>query len=513
MKRIISVLAVIVILTLAVSVPAFADSSTIALSKSKVTVGSNVTVTLRYNAGYKMYAIDLSLNYNSSVLQYVSGGTNNGSTVKIVEVLSGETSKSFSVTFKAIAEGSGSLQLSASASGDSKGSASAGATVTVNAVQPSSNANLGSLTLSEGALSPAFSASTTKYTASVKYPVEKITISANAAVGDSTVSGAGTFDLKVGDNSRILTVTAASGAKKTYTVTVKRMSEEETAAAEQDERDRNPYLIVINGADRLLVPDLSAMPAFYGYTLSNVERKGAQIGAFNDNAEKYQLFWSTDPNGADGAFFSRDEQDNFTRVKYIQTGDRIYIIEPFKEDINVDARFVPTEYEVNGEKISCYKYSDESLSDFYVFYCYINGKSDYYMLDTAENTVQREPTFVSQNIVVQSEAPASLIERFNQLNTQAKIILLLLLFAAVLVLVLVVLLIIKAASGKKEKPKSDDDIIPDINFNETQINYAEYENTDSDVMLPIQQPIVNFESPQDKKNPDLDEFLDSEEDF
>ena len=530
MKKIVSVLAVIVLLLAAVSVPVFADSATIALSKSKVTIGSNVTVTLKYNAGYKMYGIDLSLTYNSSVLQYVSGGTNNGSTVKIVEALSGETSKSFSVTFKAIAAGGGSLSLSGAASGEGKGTASAGATVTVEAVQPSSNANLGSISLSEGTLSPAFSANTTKYTATVKYPVEKITISANAAVGDSTVSGAGTFNLEVGDNSKTLTVTAASGAKKTYTVTVKRMTAEETAAAEQDERDRNPYLIVVDGADRLLVSDLSAMPAFYGYTLSSAERKGAQIGVFSDNAGKYQLFWATDQNGENGAFYSRDDEDNFTRVKYILTGDRIYIIEPFESDINVSGQFTPAKYEIGGERTDCYRYSDSKFDDFYVFYCYINGKSDYYMFDAAENTVQREPTFISNEVAVQNDTPAGLIEKFNKLNTQAKIILLLISLAAILILVLVVLLIVKAVTGKRDDAENDDTLIPDMNFGGAQPDYSGYATQTADVMLPTEQTAENFDLPADTKtetepetagdngeildeNLDTDEFLDAEDDF
>lgn len=511
MKRLVCILAAVVFLITVISVPAFADSATIALSKSKVTVGSNVTVTLRYNAGYKMYGINLTLNYNSSVLSHVSGGTNSGSTVKIVEALSGETSKSFSITFKAIAAGSGSLSLSGEASGDSNGKATAGATVTVETQQPSSNANLGSISLSAGTLSPAFSANTTKYSATVRYSVDKVTISANAAMGDSTVSGAGTFNLEVGDNSKTITVTAASGAKKTYTVTIKRMTEEETAAADKEERDRNPYLIVVDGVDRLLVSDLSAMPAFYGYTLSSVERKGAQIGVFSDNAGKYQLFWSTDQNGEDGAFYIRDDGDNFTRVKYIKTGDKIYIVEPFEKDINVSEKFTPAKYEIGGESTECYKYADEKFDGFYVFYCYINGKSDYYTLDTAENTMQRLPAFISDDVAVQSNSSTGLIDKFNQLNTQAKIILLLLVLAAVLILVLVLLLIVKAATGRKDGSKNDDTLIPDIDFNDIQPDYNDNEVQTADVMLPIEQPAVDLDSTADAA-PDADPQTDEDDD-
>lgn len=445
MKRIAVILSALMLFIAVLSVPAYADSATIALSKSSVTVGSNVTVTIRYNASYGMYAIDGTLTYNSSVLQYVSGGTNSGSTVKIVEALSGEKSKSASIVFKAIAAGAGSLSFSGKASGEGDGSASAGATVNVTATQPSKNANLASINLSDGQLSPAFKAGTTSYSASVKYTTEKISISANAAVGDSTVAGLGTFDLKVGDNSFALTVTAASGAKKTYTIKIKRMTEEETAAAIEDERKNNPHLIVVDGADYFLSEDLSNIGNIAGYTLSSVERKGANIGVFTDNNGKYTLYWATDENGENGAFYTSDEQDNFTRLNYIKIGEKLYIIEPFDSGINVSSQFVADKYDMGGISIDCYKYSDESLSDFYLFNCYIDGKNDYYMFDSLENTIQREPTFILAEQAVSNNTSANLWDKFNALNLQAKIVLILLSVAALLVFVLIVLLIIRAA--------------------------------------------------------------------
>ena len=428
MKKFICILAIITLVICAVSMPVSADSATIALSKSNVTPGSNVTVTITYKASFAMYAIDISLKYNSSVLQYVSGGGNNtGSTVKIVEGLSGEKSKSFKVVFKAIAAGSGSLSLTATASGEGDGSASAGATVTVAAAVPSSNANLGSLEVSGVTLTPEFKPATTDYNAEVKFNVDKITISANAAVGDSTVTGAGTFDLKVGNNSNIITVTAASGAKKTYTVNIKRMTEEETAAALAEERKNSPYLFIDdNGDDRFLVPDLSGMASYSGYTVKTVERKGAQVSYFADDAGSYSLFWATDENGDDGAFYNnlsfytgRNDVEAFKRVNCLKSGDRLYIIKPFAADVKPGNQFVKSDYKINGEEVECYKYKDESLSGFYVFYCYCGGKSDYYMLDTLQGTVQREPTFLIDINTTSNDAFA----RISRLSTQGKIVL------------------------------------------------------------------------------------------
>lgn len=522
MKKIICIIAAVLLIACAASVPAFADSATISLSKSNVTVGSNVTVTLGYNAGFAMYGIDISLTYNSAVLQYVSGGTNSGSTVKIVETLSGETSKRFSVTFKAIAAGAGSLKLSAKASGSGDGTASAGATVNVTTPQPSSNANLGSIKLSEGTLSPAFKQGTTSYTAAVKYQTEKISISANAAVGDSTVSGAGTYDLKVGDNSFNLTVTAASGDKKTYTVVVKRMTEEETAAAIKAERDNNPNLIEVDGADRFLKSDLSALGSFEGYTVSTVQRKGADISVLSDNKGKYKLFWATDAEGENGAFYTADESDKFTRVNYINLNNRLYIIEPFDNVLNVNPDFTAGEYDLNGTKVKCYKYKDDELNDFYVFNCYVGGKNGYYKFDAAENTIQREPQFLAKKVeAAVEEKDSGILDKFNSLSVQAKIVLGLLSLAAVLVIVLVVLFIVRAANSKKHSGKKAANDIMDFDLafggdaEQDPTNPAEIEqeaavdiNENTDVSPETDEALnFDFEDVPDDKS-DESEFLD-----
>lgn len=460
MKRIVCALLAILFTLCFLSFPAFADSATIALSKANVTVGTNVTVTVKYNAGYEMYGIDGTLTYNNTVLKYVSGGSNNsGSTVKIVEGLNGEKSVTYSIVFKTIAAGSGSLAFSSTASGKGNGSAKAGASVTVTEVKPSTNNNLGSLKLSDGVLTPEFKAATVNYTASVKNAVDKITISANAAVGDSTVAGVGTFELKVGDNTRAITVTAASGDKKTYTITIKRMTEEETAEAEKAEREANPYLFVDNGADRFVVPDLTNMTVFDGFAIASLEHKGAQLSYLSDKSGKYNLFWATDKDGANGTFYNRTADGEYEKINYIKTEKRIYIIEPFEDGISVNGQYKKSKQKINGENVACYKYTDEKLADFCVFKCYINGSSDYYTYDAYQNTVQRAPNFLADKEAMAEES-GSILDKFNRLNIQAKILLLLLTLAGLLVFLLIILLIVKAVKGGRSNIEEDmpDDI-------------------------------------------------------
>jgi hypothetical protein len=88
----------------------------------------------------------------------------------------------------------------------------------------SSNAELSSLSLNSGSLSPSFSASTTSYTASVANDVSSITLTASAADALASVaySPAKTSSLSVGANNFTVTVTAQDGTTKYYYVTVTR---------------------------------------------------------------------------------------------------------------------------------------------------------------------------------------------------------------------------------------------------------------------------------------------------
>jgi gliding motility-associated-like protein len=104
-------------------------------------------------------------------------------------------------------------------------------TVTVTRAQ-SSNADLTSLTLSNGTLSPAFVTATTTYTASVSNATTAITLTPTIADATATVtvngnavtsgSASGSIALSVGANTITTVVTAQDGTTKTYTITVTR---------------------------------------------------------------------------------------------------------------------------------------------------------------------------------------------------------------------------------------------------------------------------------------------------
>ncbi len=133
----------------------------------------------------------------------------------------------FSVTFKvkSVAPGT-SVKISCTGVKASDGNADSNVgTVTYSktvSAPLATNNNLASLTVGNATLSPAFSAETTAYTASVPFEVSKLTISAAAADGKAKVS-VNSPTLTPNETTNVtVTVTAENGAKKTYTVAVTR---------------------------------------------------------------------------------------------------------------------------------------------------------------------------------------------------------------------------------------------------------------------------------------------------
>jgi len=465
------------------AVPAFADSASIALSKKTVNVGDTVTVTAKYNSSLGLIVASGSLSYNTSVLQYVSGGDSvSGASIRFYKELNGQTSTSVSITFKAIAAGSSNLSVNYEGSdGNSKGTASSGTTVNVVTPAPSSNANLASLTVSEGSLSPSFSAKTTDYTVKVKNGISQITIKANAADGKSTVSGAGTFTLKEGDNKYTLTVSAPSGAKKSYNITVRLMTAEETSVYEKEQRANDPLLVTIDTKDYHIVNDLSTITAPSNLVATTEEYKGGAVNCYTDSASEYKIFYlSADDNSYSDYFFT-DEKGGFNRLPYIVSGGQMYIVKENPDSITPSDNWFEYNWEIlDGLTVSAYKSSDTRLSEFYVVYCYFNGEEQYYRFDTSNSSIQRYPDFERVVSADNASTKSGLINRFKSLSKTGKITVLLIVASVVCVVVLIILFIILIINKRKDKavnfePIDDTSDFDMISFVDTNVNDEENE--------------------------------------
>lgn len=241
MKKIASSLAAL-LLTILLLVPFTASAASASATlpgPGTVRAGDSITLTFKLN-GSNLSGASGTLSYDSSQLQLT--GTkqkiaapwavefNGNNMVAYDNNLSAPINGGkdlFTVSFKVKDVAAGTkITVSYTDVKASDGSADANIgtvsyTATVAAPLSTDNA-LASLTVNNATISPAFNANTTSYTADVPFSVSKLDIQATAADGKAKVSISNPNLTPDGTTNVTITVTAESGAKKTYTIKVHR---------------------------------------------------------------------------------------------------------------------------------------------------------------------------------------------------------------------------------------------------------------------------------------------------
>ena len=241
MKKAISILTVLVLclaLTLPITVSAASASASLT-GPGTVRAGDTITLSFKLN-GSGIYGASGTLSYDSS--QVTLAGTsqkigspwavefNGNNFVAYDNNLSNPINGNktlFTATFKVKSVAAGTnIKISYTGVTASDGNADANVgTVTYStkiAAPLSTDNNLANLTVSNATISPAFSAGTTNYSASVPFEVSKLNVSATAADSKAKVSVNSPNLTPNGTTKVTITVTAENGAKKTYTISVKR---------------------------------------------------------------------------------------------------------------------------------------------------------------------------------------------------------------------------------------------------------------------------------------------------
>ena len=241
MKKHISIFLLVAILIVAVfPVTAFAASASASLTgPGTVRAGDTITVSFHLN-GSGIYGVSGSLSYDSSQVTLSKTSQKiaspwavefNGNSFVAYDnnldspINGNKTIFTATFTVKSLSAGT-KINISCTGVTASDGSADTGVgTVTYSATiaEPlSTNNDLKSLTVGNATISPAFSAGTTSYTASVPYEVFKLNVTATAADAKAKVS-VDSPTLTVNGTTKVtVTVTAENGATKTYTISVKR---------------------------------------------------------------------------------------------------------------------------------------------------------------------------------------------------------------------------------------------------------------------------------------------------
>ena len=464
----------IISLILLISVCSFpvnaVSGSIISFSSNTIAVGDSVTVTVTINPGVAMTGVQFNLSYDANLLSFVSSdyAAGGAGVLTFAESPASKTSVSYTAVFSAIATGSSTFkvedcryaaQLTEGAGAQEVGFGGASATLGIKDPALSNNANLKSLKLNVGTLSPSFSAKKTSYTTNVLYETTKINVTATVAdSGAKVVSVTGNDNLKVGKNDVVVTVQAADGTQKKYTIVVTRLNEGEALPGadgndqtEETTIDVTQLQTQIADTTYTIVTEIPEQNIFKGFSVATTKYNEIDVPILVDSAEIYQIYFlKTQDSETITPYIYDQDLKVFEKLKYLLVGDNVYIFEEIPLKYAIPENLYSSDVKISDFSIDCLSSNDDNLKDMHFVYCYKDGNYSIYRYDSLENTLQRYPELELLTIE-QANEKDNFFTRFSSLSTNGKVIMICILLAVLGVFALLVILIIyliKKASNR-----------------------------------------------------------------
>lgn len=426
-KSIFSFLCILILLfnLVVISVNAATGTASLKANSSSVKVGETVSVTITYTASSVGGGVAF-LKYDDKVFGFdsVSGnGTVNSDAAGLIKYTFVDTSKkssySFTCTFKAKQAGSCNFELTSQdlITFDEEPFTVSAQSVSVSATNPtlSANANLASIKPSSGTLTPKFSASVTSYTITVPYTTTSLSLSATTQDKGAKIAVSGKNALAVGKNTRIITVTAPSGATKKYTVVITRSANQATTTTTKP--PENLPTTEIDGVEMTVsnVPADATLPE--GFALTPITVNDVAITAAVNEKNQVTLTYLINPQTEEGALYVYNAT-NSTYEPYnplAVSGGSFVLLNMPTEQI-APARAVKDVYTFGTAAVAVYRFEDTALTDIVLVYAISPaGKSGLYVYDTTDGSMQ---LYREMTVPVEAEPEPEPVNPFVAFVTQ-----------------------------------------------------------------------------------------------
>lgn len=409
------VMALAMILGLGLTTPRSqaAGSCVVTFSDPTVTVGSNVTISVRVSGQVAIGTVKVT--FDPEYLQYVSGdlgyGSCNGNVIVMDKENMGSGNLSFSMTFKALKVGKTTIDNYENSIVDSNGDfldvTPGWSTVTINAPYTASgNNNLSSLSISPGTLSPGFSAGTTSYSASVSNATTSVAVSAKAADGKAKVAVWGNTGLDVGNNTVTVQVTAENGSKKTYTITVNRAAGSTggntggNAPAPDDTPSPSPTAtpepqVTVTLPDDTQLPVSNQLPEGVsvpaGFEQSQLEVDGQTLPtAVHQDGGLVAVYLAGDEGHPAGFYFYNEKTREVQAMTPVAMSTGKLTLVDLPQELVVPEGYTSTLMELGGQQHTLLVPDDTEEPNHYIVYAMDEeGKLGLYLYDVEQETFQR----------------------------------------------------------------------------------------------------------------------------
>lgn len=337
------------VLALLFSLKALASTASISFSDPSVTAGSDVNVTMKVSSSDATLArADVTIGYDASLLEFVSGTDASGGagTVRINGASngSGTGTLEYNLKFHTLSNGTAAISVQNYDIYDTDESVAelvhqGSSTVSIAAQSTaSSNAQLSSLVVSPGTLTPAFSSDINSYSVIVGADVDTLAVNAIAADAGASVQVSGNEQLNMGDNTVTITVTAADGSSASYTLNVSKQeggpntgttdTAEESATTNEGVKlsAKEKTITIMNPGSDVEIPE--------GFAESTIDIDGHQVKGWvwkQDTDHQYCIVYGMNDAG----------ELNFYRYDLTEKTLQRYFEDPVEQQLKADAAQYP----------------------------------------------------------------------------------------------------------------------------------------------------------------------------
>lgn len=249
----------------------------------------------------------------------------------------------------------------------------------VEEIELSSNANLKSLSVSQGTLSPNFSASKTQYTLNLDGDITSLKVTATADDSNASVYGTGTKSLKPGKNTVTVSVEAEDGSTKEYIITVN--------------VDETPLVYLpYNGANLGVVRNLDGVdkPAKF-FESETITIDGKEVNAWKSTTLNKTVLYLQDDTTKEKNYYIYNTETNTVETIFrpmVLLGNQVFIVD-VPENLQKRDGMTFTKVTIDKVELDGWTFNDEALENYALIYVMDEkGNMVYYQYEATQKTLQ-----------------------------------------------------------------------------------------------------------------------------
>lgn len=393
--------------------PVYGASYTVTASSTSVYVGDTVTISI---SGAVEGMVNVSATNATVSSSTVWVGTNSGEVAPYVTVTFTVTPKSAGTTVVTVTPtGTDGLvdssfnsttevktvSITVKEKSTSSSSSSSSGTTTTTPTEVATDLTLSSLEVSEGTLSPTFSASNVTYSVDVDNDVTSIDVSAIATAGDDvTLSGTGTHELEEKDNKIEVVVKDEKGNTKTYTINVY--------------REPTPTVYLTYGESSLGVLTLDKSPVLTGFEQTTITYGDEEVEVFHNTAIDIYVLYMIDEEGNKGFYlYDIEEETIISKYDPITINGNSYVVIDVPSDMQEKSGFTFTTIVIDEVEYAGFVYEDSYFENYSLIYLMDDmGNMNWYQYESSEGTLQ----LFNNTAPITQEDYELLLERENMLT-------------------------------------------------------------------------------------------------